>query len=254
MFGKNKKPNLVFLPSYLANNILLSGLIERLGEYFTVYPIELPGFHPEVLPLETISAENMIKFAKEKISELGIEEFWFAGVSFGFFLANNIDDSRCKGYIAFEPYINKHYLSFGEDKVHFYDRAITFIEQHHLDPLIWNTNFLMYSPGSVIPRATAKRIIETNDRKTCLELGRFLLENEKELIFKEKPYALIINENDDTVDGKKIIDLFKKKINQFILIPTYEHHFPKDMSKESFEAILSKQSMDVLLDFVTKIN
>src|SRR5262245_60854535 len=100
------KENLILVPGFPINSLLLRGLTDYFSEYVNVYPIDLPGFTPTVSALAEISLDQYTKFVETQIQSLRLESYWLGGVSFGFAVINRIQpDIRCKGFVAIEPFL-----------------------------------------------------------------------------------------------------------------------------------------------------
>ena len=82
------KENLILVPGFPINSLLLRGLTDYFSEYINVYPIDLPGFVQTVPVLSEISLEQYAKFVETQIQSLALESYWLGGVSFGFAVIN----------------------------------------------------------------------------------------------------------------------------------------------------------------------
>ena len=82
-----QKPDLVIIHSFPSNTRLWRGFYELLGDFFTVHPIDLPGFTPEKKPLKTISLRAYATHVEQEIERLQLASYLLAGISFGFSIA-----------------------------------------------------------------------------------------------------------------------------------------------------------------------
>lgn len=133
-----EKENLILVHSFPTNRILLAPLIEYLQDYFNVFPVDLPGFKSDVLPLKQISFQGYCDFLDEKIKQLKLPHYVVAGISFGFIVVNCAKlDEKCKAVMAVEPYLNTYHLRFGRlDRIKEIVQ-LRFIKTFHLYSFIW---------------------------------------------------------------------------------------------------------------------
>ena len=105
------KENIILVHSFPTNSKILNGFKEYLDDYFNVYFIDMPGFVLEKKPLAKISIENFSEYLDEEIGRLGLKSYFLGGISFGFLVVNGVKvDSKCKGILAMEPYLNSKML------------------------------------------------------------------------------------------------------------------------------------------------
>lgn len=251
----NEKENLIVVQPFAANHIILKDLIKFLNEYFTVYFIDLPGFIKTIPPLSKISFESYSKFVQGKIEELDLKEYWIAGISLGFEVVNITKlDSKCKGIIAIEPYINSASLSSNfKRKVKyliFLNNLVCYLKLYNL---VWNSRLFRknFHKFSELPKDVIDIIFEQVDPKTFFETTRLIFKNKKNASFHHLPYALLVNKCDGIISYDYLIRTFKKNPEKELVLDDIKiSHCPSDLSKEYFEKSFPQKDRQKLLDFI----
>jgi hypothetical protein len=244
------KQNLVFIHSFPTNSILLKGLIDYLSDYFKIYIIDLPGFVPNIKPLEKVSLKNYAIYVKERIKGFHLDEYWLGGVSFGFLVANEAA-TDCKGILAIEPYLNSEDL-----KLSFFNRLIllmkiNFICSFNLSQKLWASKYfkkMMMSQN--LPENIIDTTLNTLDAKTFFYTARYIFSRRKKIQFKDLPYILVINQHDEIISAQKTIEQFEKGAKKLLLVNTTSAHYPKDISKEYFKKHIALQEIKRMLKFM----
>lgn len=132
------KPNLVLVPSFGTNRLILRGLADYLGEAFTVYFIDLPGFTRQVQPLRPITLAAYSAFVEDKLGQLGLESYWLGGISFGFLVVNRLPfDPRCQAVLGIEPYTDARSLNLSPYLRLALGNAVRWICRLHLHARVW---------------------------------------------------------------------------------------------------------------------
>lgn len=244
-----KKQLLVLLHSFPTNSIILKGLIEFLSDYFSVFFIDLPGFNNNKIN-EKATFELHVNYVEKEIKKLGVKNYWLGGISFGFLIANKINDDNCIGILAMEPFVNNSYLNFSKFK------KVTFMVLINFSNFL--NNFFSLLNNRIIEyilihnwlgKEKTKIILQTMESKTFFETAVYIINYKKSLKFQDKPYILMINKNDKIIDANKTINYFKKHRNLLITYNTVEHH-PKEITKKYFMENIKKQEISKILDFM----
>ncbi|MFH0875629.1 MAG: alpha/beta hydrolase [archaeon] len=243
------KENLVIVHSFPTNSTIMHGVKEFLDDYFNVYLVDLPGFNLNVPPLKSISLNNFSNFLSDYIVSLGLDSYFLGGISFGYFIANNCKvDSKCKGIIAMEPYLNYDYLKFNPIKKIFLTAAVNIICGLKLHHLMYNSGLFHWYLSCEVPKKLTELTLHTIDAYTFFETGKAILQNNIAPHFHDKPYILFINENDTSICAKKIVPLFKN-LKKTLIISTTSAHYPKDISKEYFSKTIGKSEISNVVEF-----
>ena len=248
-----KKENLILLHSFPTNSILLRGLGNYLGDYFNLYFLDLPGFVDQIPPLKEVSVENYVSYVQDQIIELDLENYFIGGISFGFLIANKIaDNDNCLGVLAMEPFLNINQTKVSRSKQFFSNNFIKLISLTSSYNFVWNNSlfrFFLYLGNS---REQITLLFKTVDPKTFFKTGKLLLDYNEKIIFKNKPYVLLINQEDQTIDAQAIVEEFKKNIKKLLVINTTIEHYPKNLLKVYFENHVAKKDIQSVLDFLAK--
>lgn len=243
------KQNLVIVHSFPTNSILLEGLYAFLADHFTVYPVDLPGFLPHKKPLKEISFDNYARHVEEQIDQWNLKHYLLGGVSFGFTVVNHCQaDERCKGFIALEPFINKHYLKkqFANLWLQPMLACVNRLNMH--ERFYYSKLFQRYLHANA-PSHRITLMQKTIDPYTFFETTRMLLHYEEEPTFHDKPYAVVINDKDNTICGSKTINLFKSLDRALIIKTTLEHH-PANPSKQYFQRKIKRADIENIIRFM----
>lgn len=250
-----KKHNLVILHSFPTNSVILSGFYEFLADYFNVYPIDLPGFVKGSKPLEEATIENCSKHILKEIAGLHLKEYWIAGVSFGFYVANMVtEDKKCKGFLAIEPFIGASGLKMSKIKTFFFESLLCMINVLNVCYSVWENKFLhnhLFSKGCGSSIAVLNLMKQHVDPTTFFKIALEILRT-KEVVFQNKPYVLIINPNDETVDARPITKKFGELGNRCYTAITTSDHFPEEISKRYFRKHVPEHEIGNILTFMSR--
>lgn len=247
------KPNLILTHSFPTNSVLLAGFIIYLKDYFNLYFIDLPGFHPDVPPLKHISIENFANYFQEQIKKLDIDNYWVGGVSFGFLVAHIIEDTRCRGFFAIEPYINQDFMQQRSLPHKWQIIFLGAVCKLHAYTLVWHSSLfrrLLENNGN--PRERVALLLKTVNPKTFFEIGRWLLKNHEKVRYVKKPCILLINPRDATIKADKIIKEFKKNFDPLLIVENNSEHYPAKITKEYFEKKISTADIHSIQNFIAK--
>jgi len=244
------KKNLIIVHSFPTNSILLKGLIDFLEDFFNVYFIDLPGFNTTISPLEKINLNNYSEYIETQIKQLNLKNYYLSGISFGFLVANNCKITpNCKGIIAMEPFINTNYMSETFLEKTFLKLLLFLITNLKLHYKFYNTKIFKKLLIKKNPEERINIMLETIDAFTFFETAKIILKHNSELKFHNKPYILVINDNDTEIDSKKIINLFEN-LEKKLLIKTTSEHYPTEISKKYFEKNINSNNIKKILNFL----
>jgi hypothetical protein len=245
------KPNLVLTHSFPTNSMILKGFVDYLQKYFEIYFIDLPGFRKNIPALNEISIENYAHYVEDNINQLDLDKYILGGISFGFLVINNVEtDDRCKAIMAIEPFLGNT-LKVNFFKKLSYSIFLKTILLLKLEKILWNTNISkkLMSREFNYPEDRFKTIFDEIHPGTFIKTLHLLLNYNTAVKYKEKPYALFINREDDRIKGSETMESFKHLKNLFILETTVQH-FPKDLSVSYFENNISKKDINSLQNWI----
>ncbi|MEM7361394.1 MAG: hypothetical protein AAF335_00040 [Bacteroidota bacterium] len=244
------KQNLVIIHSFPSNSLLLQGLYTFLSDFFTVYPIDLPGFISQKKRLKKISFEGYVNHIQKELNTLSLDSYILGGVSFGFSVVNGCQvDDRCKGFLALAPFINRHYIRDDTYSYDFLKKLLRFVTTLRLHKPVYHARYFKRFLHKQAPPKHVRLMQENIDPYTFFETAKMLIKYRKEPVFHNKPYVLVINEEDTTISAPKTIKLFEKLDNVLIVKTTSEHH-PGEISKEYFKQHIKPSDIMQLVHFL----
>ncbi len=255
--NKSGKPNLVIIHSFPTNSTILAGLYEFLEDFFTVYPIDLPGFVKGIRPLKAINLNNYANFVKAEIKRLEIKSYWAGGVSFGFSVANLLGNhGSCKGVFAIEPYLGSENLMISPLRKVFYIFSIKMIELTNAFYKVFHSpiiqKYLLMGSSATLDKKI-KNILDVMDARTFFETAKILLSShEVDCKLHKIPYILVINKSDGSIRADKIISRFAYEVDDLLIAHTTTEHYPKTITKEYFEKRIEKKEIDKIFEFIKK--
>lgn len=254
---KNDKENLILVNAFYTNSILLRGLIDYLSEHFNLHFIDLPGFSKKSPPLKKVNLGNFSEFIQKKIDELNLAHYIIGGISFGFYAVNNIPlemDERCKGIVAIFPYVDSKSLKLKKSKKILYSAVVNFLCFTRLSSKIWQhryTKKFAYWYSSYPPKRV-KVILEHFDGETFFQTARLILHNSHGIKFHKKPYILIINRDDNTINYDYCLKIFEENAPVLFVLHSEIDHFPKDISKDYFQERFSGEDIQRMIAFLNR--
>lgn len=246
------KHNLVIIHSFPTNSLILAGLHDFLSDTFNVYPIDLPGFIYDKEPFSKISFEMYRNYVEQEIDRLRLNSYILSGVSFGFAVANycRVDD-QCKGFLALEPYINKKYLRMDNKAIFFMKGLLSFISKTRAHDRVYNGKLFQRFLYGQTPSKHVDIMKKNVDGFTFFETAKMLLNHSEEINFKSKPHALIINEQDETIDGMATKALFQD-LDDVLILDTTCPHYPKSLTKRYFRQHISPKQIQQVVGFFSR--
>jgi hypothetical protein len=254
------KPNIVVLQAFPANRNVSSGIIEYMSEYFNVYFIDLPGFHPDNEPLEKATIEGFARYIEHKISEMNLNEYILAGISFGALLANkiNLDESKIVFRLNFGPFLGARWLRMSKFKYLKMKTIANSVLRLGVEEYIWNSSqFKGYMARSMHKTGENKTIVESilaevephtffSTLKELFSIGDTPLIRGKQ--------CLLINPSDSAINVNKIIKKYRQEINadDLCIIETKIDHFPRGVSYQYFKDTITQEEVDQIFNFYRK--
>lgn len=251
-----RKENLILIHGFANNSILLRGFIDYLEDFFNVYPIDLPGFNQNNPSLFEISIQNYTEYVEQEIKKLPITNYILGGVSFGFFIANNISiDLNCKGIFAMEPYVGIAGLKISKLKEKVFKNLIKIVLGLNFTDKLWQN---IYFPKilhilSGHSKEEIKKIVDQINPTTFFQTAKLILENEKPCVFKEIPYMLAINKEDKTIDYNYVLQLFQKNLTNLFVFYTKVDHYPKEMTVSYFRKRIRSKDIYKMIKWVNSL-
>lgn len=248
--------NLVLVHSFPTNSHLLAGFYEYLGDYFNVYPIDLPGFTKKTQPLDTISIPNYAQFVQDQVRNLDINQYLLGGISFGFAVANEVvPDQRCRGLLAMEPYLNVDSLHLSAGKRLAYQSLLRFASSSSLGGKLWGSAVLNRFLGATIgyPADRIEAMTSQVDGRTFLETAQVILGNTNPPKFHDLPHALVVNPSDGTVNYSHLVNTFRQGVKDLHIVHTQVDHYPKDLTPDYFRDKINPESIRGMIDWFNNL-
>jgi pimeloyl-ACP methyl ester carboxylesterase len=244
-----KKTTLVLVHSFPTNSILLKGLKDFLGDYFTVHFVDLPGFDKGIPPLKKITLEGYSDFVRDTVDRLRLKGYWLGGVSFGFFVVNNCKiDHRCKGFFAIEPFIGMRFLKVRVTKKLLLKSFIGLISKMHMHAAAYRSRFLMRTLLRGYSESRIETTTKTIDGRAFFETARLILSSNSIPKFHPRPYILVINDDDSAVDSAKVLEEFGK-LNKVLVVKTTSEHYPQHPTKGYFKKHIKPSEIRKIVKF-----
>lgn len=252
------KPNIIVIQAFPANHTLSEGIIEYLEDFFNVYFIDLPGFHPDIPPLESVTMNGYIKYVNDKVKELDLENFVLAGISFGFLLATKvkITNKKCLAVLGSGPFLGVGYLNFPIIKRGIFKLVVNIADKTGISEVVWQTKIfkevLIHFLGNK-SKSIIDVIIKEVDPNTFIKTAKILLNYKYKPTFsKDLPYVLLMNPRDTAVSFYKTLETFIDCIdsNKLRVIITNVEHYPKNPTYSYFKKSFTPNEIESLFNFV----
>lgn len=96
-------------------------------------------------------------------------------------------------------------------------------------------------------------MLHTIDGYTFFETAKIILKNNIKPTFKQKPYVLVINEEDEKIESQKIIALFNY-LDNTLIIKTQSEHYPENPTKEYFQKSINSDDMKRISNFCNALS
>lgn len=252
---EKEKIDLILVQGFPANQTLSSGLIKYLEQFFRVHFINLPGFYPNVPPLEKISLDSFTQNLQTRINELNLKSYVLAGISFGFLIANQIapDCQKYLAIVASQPYLGCQY--FKKLPNIFFLWGLKLIIGLKAYRIFWKKKWFKRILEPKMGKFT-ENVIEETDARTFFETLLLIFTYKKKVVFSKKPYILLMNPNDETLNFEKIYRTFSENIPEKSLcfIPTKVSHFPENPSFEYFQNAFTEKEVNSLFNFLKSVS
>jgi pimeloyl-ACP methyl ester carboxylesterase len=252
MIQKFKKQNLILIHSFPMNCTALKGFYEFMDDHFNfkVYSIDLPGFTKDIKPLENVNLYNYAEYVKEKIKNLGLDDYWLGGISFGFMVISLIGKQEgCKGIVAVEPYVGSKYLKFSFYKKiisYLLIKVIIFLEIYNY---IWENK--LFQRYLYLKFHQEDYFNKEVDSKTFFKTINILL-GKSIKNFIDLPHVLYINKDDNTIKSEDVADKLTKNIDKLLIANVTSDHHPKTITKEYFEEHITQECTNSVINFVNQ--
>ena len=245
--------------SFSTNSEILKGFYQALAdnEIVNLIPIDLPGFHKNNPALENVDFDKLSDWLRaeitKKINKLGLDDYWLAGVSFGFRIANDAAHKMLKerdklpsGIVAIEPYSGRESLKMSKTKETIFKVLGKVLEATGAYRVIFNRYlienvFLKGDKAKEIADLTLKHV----DPKTFGKIGNEILQqSDKSTPLDYFKYILVLNPEDTSLDSARVRNQFNAaKENLLVEFLTEIQHYPKDMSQEYFAGVMQAERL-----------
>jgi hypothetical protein len=246
------KINFILVQSFPTNSYILQPLIDYLSEYFNLYFIDLPGFTNKLKPLEKINIDQYGSFLDQKITDLNLKSYIIGGISFGFLVVNQAKlNKNCQAILAVEPFIGTSTIKLSKLVRLGLFLVIKLINVLNLSQLIWRLGLfkqILLKLG--VPKTSFKYILEEIDPKTFFQTAQIIFDSKMIKNFHQLPHLLVINLDDDALDAKAIIQIFKDKASHLGVIETDIPHYPQELNKEYMKKMFSEKKIEEIYKFV----
>jgi pimeloyl-ACP methyl ester carboxylesterase len=254
---RERKMNIVVVQAFPANETLSSGIIRFLSDYFQVYFINLPGFHPSVPPFCGACLDSCVQYVESKIEELGLDEYILAGISSGYLIANRIciEDGNCRAILASGPFLGIDYLKISKPKRFSYVLSLNLTRRLRLDRWLWNRSFFRKLLSNLLDKSgtVVETILGEVDPETFFSIGLELLKFKEEPSFKDIPYIVLINPGEDVIDFSKTVSSFWSGVDpdRLRVIYTRANHYPDEPTYEYFQRTFTGNEIESIFNFIS---
>ncbi len=224
--------------------------MEYLEQFYHVYAIDLPGFVPGSEPISEVSLERYADATQELIDALGITDYWMAGLSFGFLVANICShDKRCFGTVSVVPYINKNYLIKNEWLYFLLEKSFALICKFKWYEKAYRSIWLRKALLTETHEDRVDEILATVSACTFFETALLLFKLDKEPDLNHKPYIFFVTEEDSTIKMDKLETLLARIENKQVVKITCSHH-PDEITKQYFDSHVNRQEHERVVNFM----
>jgi len=247
-----KKQNFILLPSFSTNSFILKGLISRLSDYFTVYPLDYPGYRSSKSALDNYSIQSITETLEDYIENLNLNSYIVGGVSMGYLFANNIreNNKNCKGKVAMFPLVSDKCININPLKRSAFKLGLKIIKQFSIYDLLWNSSvFKSRFLNEMFPRDILKIMKDEIDPKAFFEMANLIIGSKYEIRIDKTPHILVINESDYAIKSILTIDIFNSKIPNKIVIKSGMPHNPNSLEKKVFSKYLDDSKMKSIVKY-----
>jgi len=102
------------------------------------------------------------------------------------------------------------------------------------------------------PKHIRSAVFQEIAAKTFFEVLELILTDQSPAEFKEKPYLLILNPNDNRVNYRYIEMQAKALCNKYLILTTSLDHFPKDLDSNTLNGGLDSAKLEKGLNFLSQ--
>jgi pimeloyl-ACP methyl ester carboxylesterase len=253
-FINYNRENLILVSGFLVNGVILKGLVEHLGEVFNVFFIDLPGFSSEVRPLSNSHLYDVKEYIENKIDALNPDSFIIGGISYGFLFVNllKLDNPKCKGVLAIEPYIDSRYLSPKlRNRIWHLKLPVKMVRKLGLHRFFWKIALKNKNLSQALSSQIIEQIYKEVEPRSFFEALDTILTYKGDCVPHQIPHALIMNKEDDVVDFPSLYEYFSEHVPKFKYVEIEGTHFPEELSKDYFQRILPKEKLMEVIDFIS---
>lgn len=249
-----KTKSLILVHSFPTNSILLDGLVEFLNDFFDLHFIDLPGFTRKSPPLRKVSIDAYARYLESRIGEINPESYILGGISFGHLVCTKTRiDHRCRAILSMEPFLGKRSLYMGPLKRLALGGFAKTVAATGLASKIWASRRFrsrMLNRGE--PAHRVDTMLREIDPHTYFATAGILVDYSEDLNWRDLPYVLIVNPDDDTINAEDVTDVFKHHVDRLLVLETTIDHYPKNVTKQYFADRITPHHIEGLFDFLDR--
>ncbi len=207
----------------------------------------------EIPPLEDITLTGYSRYVEEKVRELKLDNYFIAGLSFGFAVVNNMQlDKQCKGILAISPYLNSKVLKINVVEKYASLLLLELISILNLYNFFWTSRLFKYYLRLVgLSSEVASQTIHLIHPRAFFKTARLILTERGLFLPKSVPHVLIMNDKDTVIQFDAVIKNFRKNM-QFLLVPVTMQHTPEEMNYTFFQSHISEDVISKIVAYFMK--
>jgi hypothetical protein len=223
--------------------------------YFTIMPLDLPGFHKDIPGLNPVTMKGFCSYIEKATCELDLEQYIVCGISFSFSVICQANlDKRCKGILAISPYIDRRSLRFqwSRNALVSLMQLVCFIKIYDL---VWYSTYFDRRIAKALPPESCSKTLKAHyDSRTFFEVANICFTTKKEMTLHHLPHALIINDQDDTINSPYVISMFQRQVPELLIVDSGIDHYPADNTCTYFQSHFEPEKLEKIVDFFIATN
>lgn len=215
---------------------MLKDVIEYLEQFFTVKCIDIPGFCREKQPMSLKSIDQLVSYVQTEIERLQLDTYYLAGISFGYYLANQVcDPYKCQGIIAIYPFLSAKHLKMNTFALQLLKTSVKGINKFKLSQAVWKSSLFPSILGLTgVSKEEIALMYAHIDAATFFATASFILSCESEVQPKDIPHVVIVNEQDELLQTSHLVQTFSK-YQKALLLKSPIAHFASAITKQDIK-------------------